>query len=187
MRVSAAARYAEARIGRPARISLREDGLIGLVARARRAAFGVAVLALLPVRVGTGVPLPGAVSLLGVADSGIRTPILAGHLAARQPPRARSRLGRPDQRRSNPTRRWHGRYRELGYSVPGVSDYQHIAAFHGVDTHAAVRTWLQRRQEPPAGHRRARGRLVRLPVLAVAQQPAVRDRPGQAQGGARRR
>src|SRR3954470_13978528 len=26
------------------------------------------------------------------------------------------------------------RYSELGYSVPGVSDYQHIAAFDGVDT-----------------------------------------------------
>src|SRR5262249_22227640 len=26
------------------------------------------------------------------------------------------------------------RYRQLGYSVAGVSDYQRIAAFHGVDT-----------------------------------------------------
>ena len=79
-----------------------------------------------------------------------------------------------------PTTRWCAAYRQRGYSVAGVSDYQWIAARHGVADVAVVRARLQHQQGTPAGDRRRAGRVARFPVLDLAESEAVHHQPRRA-------
>lgn len=97
-----------------------------------RAAFGVAVLALLPYAWGPTYRFPEAAAFSGATFWNPYTSPDATWQRANLHAHGRAWGGLTSGEQSDAAVA--ARYRELGYAVAGVSDYQHIAAFHGVGT-----------------------------------------------------